>query len=100
MAVWTDVMCLAAGLNVLLLLVLGVVWGRNYRELHSKHALGLLVFGGLLLAENLLALYYFLAHPMLHAWFANLDSTPGVAMMLLRLLESAALVFLTWVTLD
>jgi hypothetical protein len=54
MALWVTVAEAAAVVNVLLLVGLGTIWGRNYRQLRSKHALGLLVFGSLLLVENLL----------------------------------------------
>ena len=41
-----DLARVAAGTNVVLLLVLSSVWGRNYLQLRSKHALGLLLFEG------------------------------------------------------
>lgn len=107
MGLWIDVVRGAAAVNVLLLLGLCAIWGRNYLDLRSKHTLGLLVFGSLLLAENLLALWVFGFDPVLSDWFAsesNMPSqswhTPGNAMMALKVAESAALVFLGWVTMD
>jgi hypothetical protein len=91
----------AVGLNVLLLAVLSTVWYSNWRQLGSKHALGLLIFGVLLLAENAFALYYYLIDPTLSAWFAT--SVPDVAwwaMLTFHVLETVAIAFLAWVTLD
>jgi hypothetical protein len=61
----------------------------------------MLVFAGLLLFENLFALYYYLVDPTLSAWFST--QVPDVAwraMLLFHVLETLALGFLTWVTLD
>lgn len=103
MAGWITVVRVCATANVALLLALTAVWVRNYRQFRSKHTLGLLIFGVLLLAENGLAVYYFALHPQLSGWFAssaNVPSTPGTAMMVLRVLETGALVFLAWITWD
>jgi hypothetical protein len=91
----------AVAVNVLLLAVLSYVWGKNYYQLRSKHTLGMLVFAGLLLFENLFALYYYLVDPTLSAWFST--AVPDVAwraMLLFHVLETLALGFLAWVTLD
>jgi hypothetical protein len=91
----------AVGINVLLLLGLCWVWGRNYAQLRSKHTLGMLVFAGLLLAENGFSLYYYLVDPALSAWFST--SVPPIAwraMLLFHVLELLALSFLAWVTFD
>lgn len=90
-------------LNLVLLLGLTYVWGRNYAELRSKHALGLLLFAAFLLGENALAGYFFIVDPTLAAWIANESQVPPVAqgaMLLLRVLEFGGLAFLTWVTWD
>jgi len=100
MTVWADVTRAAMALNILALLVLCGVWARNYRRIQSKHTLGLLVFGVLLLGENALGLYYFAIHDTLTAWFGGLPSISATAMMALRLLETAAIAFLLWVTWD
>lgn len=101
MAVWVDIARIAVGLNVLLLSVLSVVWGRNYYNIRSKHTLGLLLFSVFLLGENVLALYYYLIDPDLSVWFSS--DVPDIAwraMMLFHVLEALGLAFLTWVTLD
>lgn len=101
MSVWIEIARLAAGLNVVLLAVLVAIWARNYRQFHSKHALGLSVFGLLLLVENAFALYFYVLDPMLAEWFS--EAVPDIAwrsMMLLHVLELAAVAFLAWVTWD
>jgi hypothetical protein len=101
MGVWIAVVRGAAAVNVVLLVGLCALWARNYRAFRSKHALGLLVFGVLLLAENALAMYYFTWHPELSGWFSGqMPSLPGQAMMFLRTLEAGALLFLGWTSWD
>lgn len=101
MALWFDVMRFAAGFNVLLLLGLSAIWIQNYRQFRSKHALGLLVFALLLLAENASAVYIFTMHPTLSGWFHDeMVGTAQIAMTALRLLMTAGLLFLAWVTWD
>lgn len=98
---WSTVARISVAINVLLLLGLGYVWARNYLQFRSKHTLGLFVFSVLLLAENAVSLYYYLLDPTLSAWFAT--QVPAIAwraMMVLHVLETAALLFLTWVTWD
>jgi hypothetical protein len=101
MGLWIDVARVATALNVLLLVGLSYVWARNYWRFRSKHTLGLSVFAVLLLAENVLALYFYLVHRILSVWFAT--AVPPIAwraMMALHVLELGALVFLAWVTWD
>jgi len=100
MTVWAEVSRAAMGLNVLLLAVLCSVWARNYRAFGSKHSLGLLAFGALVLAENALGLYYFTWHPQMAGWFFGLPETHATAMLSLQVLETFALAFLLWVTWD
>jgi hypothetical protein len=100
MTVWAEVSRVAMGLNVLLLGVLCSIWARNYREFGSKHSLGLLAFGALVLAENALGLYYFTWHPKMAGWFFGLPETHATAMLSLQVLETFAVAFLLWVTWD
>ena len=96
-----DLARVAAGTNVVLLLVLSSVWGRNYLQLRSKHALGLLLFALLLLGENAIALYYYVIDPTLSAWFDT--QVPVIVwrvMLLFHVLETVAIGLLTWITLD
>ncbi|MFO8115018.1 MAG: hypothetical protein R6U01_06585 [Halorubrum sp.] len=93
MTVMLDVARVAAGVNILLLLVLVGIWGRNYLTIRSKHTLGSAVFALFLLAENALALFYYLNPPAM--------STPAVrAMMYLQVLEFVGIAFLVYVTVD
>ncbi|AHG03855.1 hypothetical protein HALDL1_09770 [Halobacterium sp. DL1] len=100
MTVWADVSRVAMGVNVVLLLALCVIWARNYRRFGSKHTLGLLLFGLLLLGENALGLYYFMMHATLAGWFGGLPELAATALMALRVLETFAIAFLVWVTWD
>jgi hypothetical protein len=93
MSLMLDVARVAAGLNLLLLLVLGSVWARNYLEIRSKHTLGTLVFTGFLFAENALALYYYLTA-------VTLPPAAVRPMMYLQVLEFVGIAFLTYVTMD
>lgn len=99
MTVWLDVARAAAGVNVLLLLALGSVWLRNYRQHGARHTLGLLVVGGFLLVENALWLYFYVVHPAFIGWFvaADADVQVGMAMLCgLELVALAALARITW----
>ena len=101
MSLWFDIARLSAGINLVLLGILISIWGRNYLELRSKHALGLGMFAVFLFVENGLSLYIYIVDPMLSAWFSS--SVPDIAwraMMALHVLETLGLGFLTWVTWD
>ena len=98
MTVWLDVARGAAGVNVALLLGLGAVWLRNYRQHGARHTLGLLVVGGFLLAENLLWLYFYLAHPAFVGWFVDATADVQVGVTMLCGLELVALAFLARLT--
>jgi len=95
MGMWFEVARGATVLNIVVLLALSTVWARNYRRFESKHALGLLVFALLMLAENGTALYFLTIDPML-----KMVGRPQIVQTILRLLMTAALVFLAWVTWD
>lgn len=101
MSIWIDAAVVAAGINVVLLAALGAVWLQNYRRLGSKHTLGMTVFAGLLLVENAFAVYFYLLDPVRSVWFST--AVPDVAWQALlsfHLLETVALAFLAWVTMD
>jgi hypothetical protein len=99
MSSWLDVARLAAGVNVVFLLGLGSVWFRNYRRHGASHTLGLLVFAGFLLVENLLWLGLYLFHDGFVGWFVNATPDVQIGITLLCGLELLALAFLvrtTW----
>jgi hypothetical protein len=100
MGIFLDAASAATAVNVLLLVVLVGIWARNYREFGSKHALGLLVFGLMLLAENVLAFYYYVLDPQVATLLNSAAPVAGRAMMFVQVLELLGLLFLTWVTWD
>ena len=101
MSIWVDAARVATGANVLLLAALAYLWGRNYARLRSKHTLGLLLFSVFLLAENALTLYYYLLDPDLSVWFnTQVPVIVWQATMLLHVLQTIGLLFLTWVSWD
>ncbi|WP_136716008.1 hypothetical protein [Halorientalis salina] len=100
MGIWLDAASAATALNVCMLVVLTGIWLRNYGEFRSKHTLGFVVFGVLLLAENLLSFYYYVLDPQVATLLSSAAPVAGRAMMFVQLLEFGALVFLTWITLD
>lgn len=85
-----------AGLNSVLLAGIGVVWLRNYRQFRSAMLLGLTGFSVVLLLENVLAGYFFIAG-MKMVWGA--DPIIASVVLAMRGLELLAIVLLAYVTL-
>lgn len=85
-----------AVLNSLLLLVLSVVWLRNYREFRSTMVLGLVAFSAVLLLENLLAVYFFFAS--MTSLYSS-DPLVGQVVLVMRTLQFVAVALLTYVSL-
>lgn len=98
MGVWLDAARLAAAANVLLLVALGSVWLRSYRQHGARHTLGLLVFAAFLLVENLLWLYLYVVHPVFIGWFEATTPEVQVGITMLCGLELVALAFLVRIT--
>ncbi|MFC6725289.1 hypothetical protein ACFQE1_13100 [Halobium palmae] len=98
MTVWVDVARVAIAVNLLLLASLVYVWGRNYAELRSSLALGLLLFGVFLFLENGLAFYFYFLEVTLRVWVESVPVLAQLAMTALRVCETVALLFLTWTT--
>jgi len=96
MGPWLTVATALAGLNALLLVALGIVWLRNYRTFRTNLVLGLLAFVGVMLVENLVAIYYFFDMGMLYA----ADPVAQQSVVVLRALQFLALLFLTYVTMQ
>ncbi|WP_435358508.1 hypothetical protein [Haloarchaeobius sp. DFWS5] len=102
MSIWVDLAKATTVANVVLLLALGYVWGRNFLKFRSKHTMGLLVFASLLLAENLLVLYYYSLDPQLSEWWHG-SSVPTIVwqwQMVIHAFQTVGLAFLAWVTWD
>lgn len=103
MSTWIIVAKAATALNVVLLLGLGYIWGRNYLTFRSKHTLGLLVFALFLVLENGLVLYYYLIDPTLSAWWHDESLVPMIVwqtQMAINVAQTVGLSFLLWITLD
>lgn len=98
MTLWLDAARTAAGVNVLVLLVLGSVWLRGYRQHGARHTLGLLTFAAFLLAENALWLYLYLFHPGFVGWFEAAGTDVQIGVTMLCGLELVALAFLARIT--
>jgi hypothetical protein len=84
-----------AVLNSLVLVGLGIVWLRNYRLFRSPLVLALLGASLILLVENLVAVYLFLTG--MSAVYAA-DPLVGQVIVGMRLLESVAIAFLAYAT--
>ena len=83
-----------AVVNILLLGLLTTVWVRNYRKFRTTLVAGLIAFGVVMLAENVVAIYFFFSMKMLYSG----DPTVQQAVLVLRGMQVVALAFLTWVT--
>jgi hypothetical protein len=100
MALWFTVTRLATVLNVVLLLGLVYVWVRNFRQVRTRFTVGLLAFGGFLLAQNAFALYIYVVNAKTSGWFAEIPELYNMSIMVLTVLQFAALAALAWVTLE
>jgi len=78
--------------------VLTWVWLGNYRQHGTNHTLGLLVFGGFLLVENALWLYFYGLPPAFADWIVASDVGVQAGMLSLCGLETVALVVLARIT--
>ena len=94
MGPWLAGATALAVVNVVLLAALTVVWVRNYRTFRTPLVAGLVAFGLVMLIENAAAIAFFLSTGMLYAG----DPTAQQAVIVLRALQTLALVFLTYVT--
>jgi len=94
MGPWIAVAAGLSAVSAVLLLVLTGVWIRNYRAFGTPMVAGLVAFGGVMLLENLVAVYFFFSMGMLYAGSPAAQQTVVV----LRALQTVALVFLTAVT--
>jgi hypothetical protein len=83
-------------LNTGLLVVLSAVWLHNYVRFQSTMILGLVGFSGLLLLENLVAVYFFFASM---TTLYSSDPLVGRVVLVMRVLELLAVAFLTYATL-
>ena len=98
MSLLLEVARLAAVLNIGLLLLLGYVWVGNYRQHRASHTLGLLLFAGFLLLQNVVWLYLYGIHGVFLEWFVDGPQTYRVSMTLLCGLQTLALIALARIT--
>jgi hypothetical protein len=92
MSLMLDAARVAAALNVVLLVVLVGVWVRNYREIRAPLTLGSVVFGSFLLAENLVAFYFYTTAPEMPVLALRFT----MMLQVLEFLGIAALAYVTW----
>lgn len=100
MAIWFTVTRVATVLNIALLLGLVYVWARNYRQIRTRFTVGFLAFGGFLLAQNAFALYIYVLNAKTSGWFAEIPELYNMSIMVLTVLQLAAIAVLAWVTLE
>ena len=67
MSLMLDAARVAAGLNILLLLFVIGIWVNTYREIRAPFTLASVVFAGFLLAENIVALFFYFNAPAMPA---------------------------------
>lgn len=99
MSILLDLSRIAVVANLGLLLALGYVWIGSYRRHRAAYPLALSVFAGFLFVQNGLWLYLYLVHEHYGNWFTSIGGELQMALMGLCALETAALVFLGWITL-
>lgn len=92
MTLWMYAATLLATFNVVMLLVLTYIWVTSYRRFRTAMTLGFLCFGIVLLIENLVAVYFFVGMVEFYT-----TTSAQQMVLLLRLLESIALICLSWV---
>lgn len=91
MSLMLDAARVAAAVNVVLLVGLIAIWARTYREVRAPLTLGSMVFAGFLLAENVVALYFYFTAPAMPTLAVQF-------MMILQILETVGIAVLAYVT--
>lgn len=98
MSVLLNVARGAAAVNLILLFSLCYVWGSNYRRHGANHTLGLLIFAGFLVIQNVLWLYLYLFDGQFIRWFGRGNLTFQLSVTGLCGLQTLALVALVKIT--
>lgn len=99
MSALLDIGRVAIVVNLGLLIALGAVWVQSYRRTSALYPLALSLFAGLLLVQNAVWLYLYLAHDGYMNWFLAVDGSLQLALISLCTLETAALLVLGYLTL-
>ena len=94
MGPWLLVAAGLSAINAVLLGILTIVWVRNYRTVGSGMTAGLAGFAATIPGENVLAIVFFFSTGMLYAG----DPTAQQAVVVLRAIQTVALIVLTYVT--
>ena len=81
--------------NTVVLAALSVIWLRNYRTFGTPLVLGLVAFAGVLLVENLVAIYFLFSMNMLYAATPAVHSVVAV-LRALQLVAVSILLYVTW----
>jgi hypothetical protein len=81
--------------NAVVLAALSVIWLRNYRTFGTPLVLGLVAFAGVLLVENLVAIYFLFSMNMLYAATPAVHSVVAV-LRALQLVAVSILLYVTW----
>ncbi len=92
MSLMLDAARIAAVINILLLLGVIGIWVGSYREIRARFTAVSIVFAAFLLAENVVALYFYFTAPAMPTLAVQF-------MMILQILEVggiAALSYLVW----
>ena len=79
-------------MNVILLLILSVVYYKNYMEMKAQFSLGLIMFAGILIVNKLLTLYFMLISMGDHA---DLLGMPTLVLESLQFISFSILSYIT-----
>jgi len=84
---WSTVL---TGISTLVLFALMTIYARSYRAMRSKYTLGLLLFVGLFVVQNIISLYFYftmmdfyVAQVLLHVFLFNLLEAIALIVLLL-----------------
>ncbi|MEW6722335.1 MAG: hypothetical protein AB1324_03670 [Candidatus Micrarchaeota archaeon] len=88
-----DFATILSFVNVLLLLSLAYVYVSNYMKVRSKIGLGLIFFAGLMLLQNLAAIYF---QFMMIMYYTDEVASFALILTLLETLGLACLAYITW----
>jgi len=79
--------------NILLLLFLLFVYAQNYRQMKCAFSLGLMVFAGFFLVQNLIAVYF---HLTMMEYYSRLVMQHAFVLAGIQTVALAALAWVTW----
>ena len=83
-----------AGASIAVLIGLLYVYGTNFRTLRTPLSIGLIVFAGLFLVENLAAMYFYIS--LNNSGFGAPVAMPMLALNVVQLLGFSTLFYVSW----